>query len=251
MTTEFQDEFMQTDNCCTSPNLPRDVNRARHLAAAALTLAIVNVFQLGQMIMWGSWGPRSRGAGVVSGLGALPSLVSASMVICCSPKQIDRPGHGAAHFAAAGGASAVGCVLYLVAVVVWAIQIEETKKCAADEDLEDDYEYDAEVSTAELCRKSAQFATVNPMWMVVCWFVQLVFASRCFKAKDAVNKIEVGPWPWRRSTGVAVQGIPVATTAAGVPIGAPQTFATATATVTAIPAQIQGPVATAVRVGSS
>lgn len=244
-TTEFQDEFMHTENCCTNPNLPQEVNRARCLASTSLVMGILNLFQFGQ-ILNRHW----FYAGVVSGLGALPSLVSASMLICCSPKQIDRPGHGAGHFSAAGIASAVGSLLYLVAVVVWVIQIEETKKCAADEDLEDDYEYDDKVSTAELCRRNSRLAAINPIWMVICWLLQLVFTSRCWKAKDAVNKIEIAPVN-EVATGVAVQGIPVAAAATGVPIGAPQTCATATATATT--AQLQGPsgpIATAVLVGS-
>ena len=243
-TTEFNDEF-NAENCCTNPNLPHEVNRARCLASAALIFGILNVFQFGQ-ILSRYW----YYAGVVSGLGALPSLLSASMLICCSPKQINRPGHGARHFTRAGCASAAGSLLYLVAVGVWIIQIEETKKCAADEELKDDYEYDDEVSTAELCSQNSRYSAVNPIWMIISWFLQLMFTSRCFKAKEAVNKIEVAPVS-EVATGVAVQGIPVAALATGVPVGAPQTCASATATAT--PARIQGPagpIATAVRVGS-
>ena len=101
-TTEFNDEF-NAENCCTNPNLPHEVNRARCLASAALIFGILNVFQFGQ-ILSRYW----YYAGVVSGLGALPSLLSASMLICCSPKQINRPGHGARHFTRAGCASAAG-----------------------------------------------------------------------------------------------------------------------------------------------
>ena len=47
---DAEDEFMHAENCCTNPNLPHEVNRARCLASAALIFGILNVFQFGQIL---------------------------------------------------------------------------------------------------------------------------------------------------------------------------------------------------------